>query len=67
LGEQLNARIGEFDKRVEARLEGFEERVNIRLDRMESVVYETNSNFHTLPADFNELRSEIRERFKEPA
>jgi peptidoglycan hydrolase CwlO-like protein len=78
LGEQLNARMDGFEKKIEAQIEekiearfqSFEDRVGIRLDRIESEVKKTHSEFYELRADFREMRSEFRElrsHFKEPA
>jgi hypothetical protein len=37
--------------------------LDVRLDRIEGVAFETKGNFHTLSADFNELRAALREHF----
>jgi transcriptional antiterminator Rof (Rho-off) len=39
------------------------ERADVRLDRIESAVHDTQSKFHALRADFNELRGAIKEHF----
>ncbi len=61
--ETLLARMAAMEERLNARIDGMEERIGVRLDRIEGVAHETKGNFHTLRADFNELRAALREHF----
>jgi hypothetical protein len=59
-------RLDEFRATVETRFDGVERRfddLHIRLDRIESVGHDTQSKFHSLRADFNELKIALREQF----
>jgi len=55
LGEQLNDRMSRFERRFDS--------FDVRLDRIEAVGHDTQSKFHALRADFNELRNTLKEHF----
>ncbi len=57
--ETLLEEFRSFRSSVEQRFD----RLDVRLDRIEAVGHDTQSKFHALRADFNELRNTLKEHF----
>jgi len=60
--ERINA-VAQTVEGLRAEMEQRFDALDVRLDRIEGVAFETKGNFHTLRADFNELRAALREHF----
>lgn len=56
--ETVVSMLGELRADINRRFDALE----IRLDRIEAVAHDTKGNFHTLRADFNELRGALKEQ-----
>ncbi|HEX7313168.1 MAG TPA: hypothetical protein VF297_04580 [Pyrinomonadaceae bacterium] len=69
LENRFNGLEGRFDG-LEGRFDGLETRfdgMEIRMDRLEGEVHEVKSLFFSMRADVKEIRTVVKEHFKEPA
>ena len=59
--DRVDAKFDEMDRRLSGRIDSLDGSLKVRLDRIESEVKQTHSEFYALRADFQELKSALKE------